>query len=414
MRWPKYRSKHRELSHDQAHAEHAPQALPVYVHDLVCNGEPELVVAQTQLEMVIHTLRKHGSFGYDSEFIGEHSYYPELCLIQVATAEHVALIDALAPVDLTPFWRLLADPAVEKIVHAGQPDLEPVVRHLRLPPQNIFDTQIAAGFTGLQYPMALGKLLKEWTGVELSSTTRSLKFSRWNKRPLSPAQIRYAADDVRYLPLLRRLIDERLKTNGNFAYAAEECQSLTAMNLYQFDAQSQRVRIRGVDKLGSEKTAALHALIAWRDQAAREQNIPPRSLLRDDLLYALAAIPVRSQVDLKAVSGLPRPVRQHYGSAIVVAVNAAFVSANVKAASSSSDEPPRRRLNSDELREHVDQLWDVVAKRCAAHAIDPKLAASKRELERVIRSKRRGGMADSTLLKGWRREVLGDLNLTLP
>jgi ribonuclease D len=409
--WPRYRSKHRELSHDQAHAEpHDASATPVLQHALVCAHSPELVVDQKSLHDAIDRLRAGGSFGYDSEFIGEHSYYPELCLMQVASLVFTALIDPLAPLDLTPFWELLADPAVEKIVHAGQPDLEPVARHLRQPPRNVFDTQIAAGFAGLPYPMALGKLLTELTGGSLAGSTRGMKFSRWNKRPLSAAQIRYAADDVRYLPLLRHLIGERLRSNGNTAYAAEECQSLTAMELYEFDAQSQRVRIRGVDKLGPGKAAALRALIAWRDNAAREQNVPPRSLVRDEVLYAMAAAPVRSQSDLKEISGLPRPVKQHYSADIVDAVNSAIESA--AAADPSDREGQRRRVNSDDLRDHVESLWHSIVQRCQARAIDPKLAASKRELERVLRARHRGVTVDSPLLKGWRREVIGSLDLS--
>src|ERR1043165_9209726 len=207
--WPTYRSRHRQRSHDQAHAEQPVESndgaasAAAFSHSLVASGPVDIVADSDDLNALIEDLRCAKSFGYDSEFIGEHSYFPELCLIQVATAGptgRVALIDPMAGLDLTLFWALLADPNVEKLVHAGQPDLEPVVRHLNQPPRDVFDVQIVAAFAGLPYPMALSKLLKELTGTELLGSSRSVKFSQWNKRPLSPAQLQYAADDVRYLP----------------------------------------------------------------------------------------------------------------------------------------------------------------------------------------------------------------------
>src|SRR5947208_4519904 len=128
------------------------------------------------------------------------TYHPKLCVIQVASAQRVALIDPLVDLDLAPFWELIADPSLEKIVHAGAQDIEPVMRHISKPCANIFDTQIAAGFAGMAYPVALSKLVQELIGVKLG---KGLTFTHWDQRPLSAMQLRYAADDVRYLPALR-------------------------------------------------------------------------------------------------------------------------------------------------------------------------------------------------------------------
>src|SRR5947208_4870083 len=144
---PYTRSGHRARSHDSAHESAvAPGHIPD--HPLVAKSPPELLNTQQQLEALIDHLRSAGHFAYDSEFIGELTYYPKLCLIQTASTQRVSLIDPLAALDLRPFWELVCDPSVEKIVHAGAQDIEPVIRHLDRQPQNIFDTQISAGFAG--------------------------------------------------------------------------------------------------------------------------------------------------------------------------------------------------------------------------------------------------------------------------
>ena len=129
----------------------------------------------------------------------------------------MALIDPLAGIDLRPFWELLCDPSVEKIVHAGQQDIEPVVRHLGRAPANIFDTQIAAGLAGLPYPVSLSKLVNELAGAKLG---KGLTFTHWDQRPLSAMQLRYAADDVRYLPRVHvRARPTSRKSSGHAEWA---------------------------------------------------------------------------------------------------------------------------------------------------------------------------------------------------
>lgn len=409
--WPKFRSRHREQSHLEAHATDVTEPPTTLQHSLVPQGEPTLAQTQSDLAQLIDHLRAIGRFGYDTEFIGEQSYYPELCLIQVSTPEQIALIDPLADMDLGPFWQLIADKEIETVVHAGLPDLEPVARHLHLPPLNIFDTQIAAAFAGLPYPMAMGKLVAEVTGAAPPNPSRSLKFSRWNQRPLSSAQLRYAADDVRYLPLLRHLLHERLHGTGHVEWVHQECKLFSCMDLYEFDAQSQRIRVRGIEKLSRRKKAVLHALVYWRDGAAREQNVPPRSLLRDEILFALASSPVQTLADLDRVSGLPRPVEHRYGQAIVDATAAAL------AAPPPPDVPANQhtpRIDHDEHRQVVDALWNCIAERCAERSIHPAIVTSKRELDGYLRSVVKGHVpAESRLKNGWRHQLLSDL-LPLP
>src|SRR5438552_9640957 len=150
-KWHSSRSPHRMRSHEEAHAEADSQHQGPWSaidHPLVPHNEPSIITTAEGLGQLIRDLTEAQSFAYDSEFIGEHSYHPKLCVIQTAMATdskpgRVTLIDPLAPIDLKPFWQLLADPSVEKIVHAGMPDLEPVFRHLGVPPRNIFDAQIA-------------------------------------------------------------------------------------------------------------------------------------------------------------------------------------------------------------------------------------------------------------------------------
>src|SRR6476620_7279391 len=174
-----WRSAHRARSNESAHAEEAqepgsPSSDPSddgqLTNPLIPRGDPELIDAQKGLEALVDELRRAGSFAYDTEFIGELTYHPQLCLIQVATTQRVTLLDPMVPgLQLGPLWDLLADESVQKIVHAGAQDVEPVARHFggKRGVLGMIDTQIAAGFAGMAYPVALSKLVSELIGVRL-------------------------------------------------------------------------------------------------------------------------------------------------------------------------------------------------------------------------------------------------------
>jgi ribonuclease D len=393
---PRY--EFRARSHASAHADARPPE-PIPQHPLICRDAPSLISSPAGLAELIEHVRSVGAFAYDSEFIGETSYYPKLCLIQVATAQRIALIDALADLDLGGFWKAIADPAIEKIVHAGQQDLEPVFRQSEQPPARIFDTQVAAGFIGLAYPVGLSKLVRELTGANLG---KGFTFTHWDSRPLTPVQIRYAADDVRYLPALRDAIGKRLSELNHVAWAEQECAALCDPSLYATDLEADYLRVRGAGGLSAQGLAVLRELYAWRESAARNHNSPPRSYLRDDILVELAKRPPKSAADLDKVRGLPRPVEQQEGGDIVAATQRGL---SVPAAECP---PPHQSEETPLERFAVDSFWATAQAWCSGRSVDPNLVTSRQEIARLYRAWRGQGPApESRLLHGWRYELLG-------
>lgn len=401
-----YRSAHRARSHESAHAEgQAP--LDRHIEDpLVPTGPAKLITDDDGLAELIEHLRSTGRFGYDSEFIGELTYFPKLCVIQVCSPQQVALIDPLAAVDLRPFWELLADPSVEKICHAGEQDLEPVVRQLGKPAANVFDTQIAAGFIGLPYPVSLSKLVFELTGARLG---KGLTFTHWDQRPLSAMQLRYAADDVRYLPLLRMKMGARLEATGHARWAEEECAAQCDLELFQFDPQQQYLRVRGAGSLQPRNLAVLRELTAWRDAAARIADVPPRAFLRDEILIDLARNPVKSVEKLDRVRGLPRPVEAQWGERIVqLTADALALPPDKMPNQHDTEQSPAEKFRTD-------SLWAVAQALCAGQCVDVAVATNRQEINEFYHQLTgpKHSSAPHRLLTGWRKEALGETMLQL-
>jgi ribonuclease D len=398
-----YRTHHRARAHESAHANtDLPPADSGLAADmpLVHRGSSNIIETDEQLTELIRNLRIDGLFAYDSEFIGELTYHPQLCLLQVASSHRVALIDPLAELNLTPFWELLADPSVEKIVHAGEQDIEPVVRHLNRPAANVFDTQIAAGFIGLPYPMSLSKLVAELTGARLG---KGLTFSHWDQRPLSAVQLRYAADDVRYLPAAAAELIRRLDVLGHTEWAKEECQSVCAPDLYRFDPQTQFLRVRGAASLQPRQMAILRELTILRDAAAREHDVPPRSLLKDEVMIDLARNPVKAVESLAKVRGLPRPVERDYGRQIVEATARALTMPALDLPTTREYEPgPAEKFRTDSVVAATQAL-------CAGMSIDPSLVASRLDITEFFRHVEGTSKSDAPkLLTGWRERAVGE------
>lgn len=401
---PKYH--HRAVSHAQAHSDSSHLEETRHTeHPLASRDRPQLVTRPDELAELLDSLRKAGSFAYDSEFIGELTYLPKLCLIQAASSTRIALIDPLTDLDIRPFWELVADPAVEKIVHAGQQDVEPVFRALGKPPANLFDTQIAAGFAGVGYPLSLSKLVFAMVGAKLA---KGLTFSHWDRRPLSDHQLRYAADDVRYLPAVRHEIGKRLEDRRHIRWAMEESAALADPALYVFDPGTQWTKIRGAGVLPPRNQAVLRELTIWRDESAKAEDVPPRSLLKDEILLDMARSPIEAEEDLARVKGLPRPVEAKYGAGIVQATQRARdLPQEQLPVMKNYDPAPEEKFGGDALFYATQCL-------CAAQGIDPSLVTSRQEigeLHQIFIAEQKP--PDLRVLRGWRREAVGERLLDL-
>jgi ribonuclease D len=401
------RPQHRAKAHDDAHSgEEAHDPAELQANPLVFRGEAKLISTPESLLQLIDRLRAAGSFAYDSEFIGELTYLPKLCLIQVATTQEISLIDPMARgVDITPFWELVADPSVEKITHAGQQDLEPVIRHLNRPGQNVFDTQISAGFVGMAYPVSLSKLVKEIVGARLG---KGLTFTHWDQRPLSAQQLKYAANDVRYLPAVRAELGRRLQQLGHVEWAAQECAAQCDVGLYRFDPQTAYLKVRGAGSLQPQGLAVLKQLVIWRDGAAKQHDVPPRAFLKDEILVDMSREPVKSVERLARVRGLPRPVEQAHGAEMVEATRRGL-------ATPAAEMPESRTIEETPTDKHrADALWAVTQCICIGRKIDPDLVSSRQEIGRLSRQLVAGrDPEDLRLLSGWRRQAVSNTLLDL-
>jgi ribonuclease D len=396
-----FRSRHRSASHANAHADDDPSHRhhKPLDHPLVAPGQAELITTATQLDRLIAHVRELRSFAYDSEFIGELTYRPKLCLLQVATIKQVALIDPLAAeLDLRPLWEVLADEAVEKVVHAGEQDLEPVQRLIGKPCANIFDTQVCAAFVGMAYPVSLSKLVAEVTGARLP---KGLTFTHWDQRPLSPMQLRYAADDVRYLPAVRDSIGKRLDALAHARWAREECDALCDPARYAFDPNSDFLRVRGAGSLTAAQLAVLRELMIWRDAIAQEVDVPPRAYLRDEVLVDISRHPPKTIDKLARVKGLPRPVEQEHGQEIVELTLRALSSPLTGVPAQPPEPTPTERFRAD-------SLWALVQAMCLSQSLDPNVVVSRQdivELDRLISAG--SDVSQHRLMKSWRGQAVG-------
>ncbi|MBT8354919.1 MAG: HRDC domain-containing protein [Desulfofustis sp.] len=339
--------------------------------------------------------------GLDTEFIWERTYYPKLGLIQLALSdEECFLIDPLAIDDLTPFGRLLTNPDVVKILHDAPQDLMILFRVTGVVPQNVFDTRIAAGFSGLSSTISLADLINILLEINLPKTeTRT----NWLNRPLNSLQIDYALDDVRYLRALRILLLARIIVPEIREWLDQEMKLLSLPKAYAPPADDLRyLRIKGSASLDRRSLAILRNLAGWREQEARTRNQPRGHIVSDKTLLTIARERTDSLATLTASNLLTGKKAQRYGDLITKAVRSGL-------ALDDRDLPGtnrRIRLSSSEMSAYK-QLLRYLDKVHQVQGVDPHIVGNNSEFKQLIKHHGKNSTRlPHKFTAGWRKELL--------
>jgi ribonuclease D len=335
--------------------------------------------------------------GMDTEFVGEDSYHPKLCLIQLAAPDALYLVDpfAFGEAELKPLWELLVDPARLVVVHAGREEVRMIHRYTGRMPGNLFDLQVAAGLVGLTYPIGHGNLVREVLDKQLS---KAETLTEWRGRPLSKAQIRYAFDDVRYLLALWEKIDARLGALGRRDWAREEfarlCEDATPDEPGE-PAPDKWRRVRGASALDRRRLAILREIYHWREAEAEHGNRPPRTILRDDLLVEIARRGPKDERDLHVVRGLAK----RFAGALFAAIERARA-----LPPDALPLPAEREQDPPQFGMIANVLNAALADFCARNEVAPNLVATSQDIKLLVRAKLLSAPppADSLLTRGWR------------
>jgi len=359
-----------------------------------------LVHTAEELTQCCNHLAQGKRFGFDTEFVGEESYHPRLCLVQVATAEALYLIDPFSLDSLEPFWNVVVDPANQVIVHAGREEVRLCHIWSGQTPGNLFDLQIAAGLVGLPYPLGHGPLVHQVLGTKLS---KGETLTEWRTRPLTREQIHYAFDDVRYLLALWRQLSERLEKHQRTAWAQEEFARLREQATPDDEGLSvsrdKWRKLRGASSLDRRRLAILREIFYWREKEAADANRPSRTIVRDDLLVEITRRNPKGVNDLQPVRGLAR----RYLEAIYAAIE--------RARGLPAEECPKL-VDRDQETPQQGLLVNLLAAHLAHLAVRMELAvnlvATNLEFKMLVRARILGTPppAQSLLRQGWRAKYI--------
>ena len=364
------------------------------------NVKHELLTTDRELADLSRDLASAPQIAFDTEFVSEDTYRPQLCLIQVAAAGRLIVIDPLKMNDLTPFWRALAEGTHETIVHAGRQEIEFSLQAIGRPPRCLFDVQIAAGMIGMEYPASYGALVSKMLGERPpKGETRT----DWRRRPLTERQLEYALADVDHLALLRQRLGERLDKLKHTSWFENEMADWLS-EVEGARAGERWRKVSGSSGLPPRALAVVRELWRWRESEAERRNFPVRRVLRDDLIVELAR---RQSVDpkhIRAIRGMERGDIARVIPALSAAVGRALDLPD-------ADCPRVVRTDTNSHLNLLGQfLSSALASICRNAAVAPSIvgtASDVRELVAHMLSPEDG--PPPLLAQGWRAEVVGQV-----
>jgi ribonuclease D len=362
-----------------------------------------LISTTEELEAAVAELSNSDFVTVDTEFIRETTFWPILCLIQMAAPGVTALVDPMAPgIDLKSFFDLMANEKVTKVFHAARQDIE-IVFHLGgLIPHPVFDTQVAAMVCGFGDSVSYDQIVAKITGTRLDKSSR---FTDWRHRPLSDKQLTYALADVTYLIEVYRYLNDELERENRAHWLKEEMDVLTSRQTYDPHPEDAWKRLKMRLRKPQELSVVRH-VAAWREREARDRNVPRQRVIKDDAIYEIAQQQPRDQAALAKLRMTPKGwERSATAAGLLEAVNAAL------------DLPreempmPPKPAQSPEGSSAAAELLKVLLKLVAEkEGVAPKVLASSDDLDRIAAD---GDKADVAALHGWRRAVFGDKALKL-
>ena len=359
------------------------------------------ITATSELADACRRMAKHPFVTIDTEFLRETTYYPLLCVAQMASAEEAVVIDALAPgINLAPFYELMADEKAMKVFHAARQDIEIVWHAAKLIPHPIFDTQVAAMVLGYGDSISYDQLVQRVTGDTLD---KSHRFTDWTRRPLSEAQLRYAISDVTHLRQVYLKLVEDLRQRGRAEWVEDEMRVLTSPETYRLEPENAWQRLKTRVRKPNE-LAVLIEVAAWREREAQARDVPRSRVLKDEVIGDIAVQAPTSAEKLAHLRSLPKGFeRSRWGEAIVAAV-ARGLARDPK----TLPRPVRAQsaTNGAAVVELLKVLLRLVSER---HHVAAKVIATVDDLERIAAD----DTADVPALTGWRRELFGEKALAL-
>ena len=367
----------------------------------LCNTGMELITTTEELAATCERLARHPFVTIDTEFLRETTYYPLLCVAQLASTYEAVVIDALAPgIDLAPFFELMANENVLKVFHAARQDIEICWHRAQKIPHPIFDTQVAAMVLGHGDSISYDQLVQRITGDTLDKSNR---FTDWTRRPLSPAQVTYAVSDVTHLRDVYTALVADLGRRGRTDWMGDEMEVLTSPDTYRAEPSRAWMRLKTRVRKPKE-LAVLIEVAAWREREAQSRDVPRSRVLKDDTIGDIAVQAPTTAERLASLRSLPKGFeRSKWGEGILEAVKAGLAR---DPKTLPQIERPKVAQNGSATVELLKVLLRMTSER---HGVAAKVIATVDDLDRIAGDDE----ANVPALKGWRRELFGERALDL-
>lgn len=359
------------------------------------------ITDRKQLKEFADRAKRSAVLAVDTEFLREKTYWPRLCLIQLATEEESVVVDSFRVKDLSDLAELFVDERIVKLFHAAGQDMELIVHEMGVVPKPVFDTQIAASLLGDMLQIGYGSLVLNECNVKLKKAD---SFTDWSRRPLTDSQIQYALDDVIYLPRIYRSMKERLEKLGRLSWLDRDFEELSDPERYKVDPYERFKRLKRVNQLTPQQLSAAREVAAWRETQAMKRNIPRKWVVTDEQIVEICKREPRTLDELFMVRGVSNTLKTDDARRVLAACKQ-----GLDAPEDAWPELNKSYKSEPNVDPQVDLLYSLVKVRAKEAGVAFGVLASHADLAKLVR----GHYEEVDILKGWRRHLVGEELLAL-